>query len=157
MDGQSTGSPGIWDGSWYGLHTGALPDGRFAREPLGNTMGPRTGADKSGISAMLASVAKLPLEKGVGGTTLNVVLTSKLLSNPALRSSIAATMRAYMLNGGQMAQITTANLEDLVDAQEHPERHGDLIVRIGGFSIQFVQLDKLSQDEIISRYTNESA
>lgn len=61
------------------------------------------------------------------------------------------------MNGGQMAQITTANLEDLLDAQEHPERHGDLIVRIGGFSIQFVQLEKDSQDEIISRYDGEPA
>ncbi|MBR5453215.1 MAG: hypothetical protein IKV54_03970 [Clostridia bacterium] len=140
-----------------GKRTGALPDGRFAGEPLGNSIGPRPGADKSGVSAMLASVAKLPLEKGVGGSTLNVVLTQKLLSNPALRESISATMRSYLLNGGQMAQITTANLEDLRDAQEHPERHGNLIVRIGGFSIQFVQLSRDAQNEIISRYSGESA
>ena len=61
------------------------------------------------------------------------------------------------MNGGQMAQITTANLEDLLDAQEHPERHGDLIVRIGGFSIHFVQLDRGSQDEVISRYNGSNA
>lgn len=136
----------------YGHCTGALPDGRFAGEAFGNTMGPRPGADKSGLSAMLNSVAKLPLEKGVGGTTLNVVLTTKLLSNPALREDISATMRSFLLNGGQMAQITTANLEDLLDAREYPERHGDLIVRIGGFSIQFVQLGSDAQKEIISRY-----
>lgn len=136
----------------YGKHTGALPDGRFAGEPLGNSMGPRPGADKSGVSAMLASVAKLPLEKGVGGTTLNVVLTTKLLSNPSLRQSIAATIKSYLMEGGQMAQVTTANLEDLLDAQKHPERHGDLIVRVGGFSIQFVQLGPEAQNEIISRY-----
>ncbi len=141
----------------YGRVTGALPDGRFAGEPHGNSIGPRPGADKNGVSAMLSSVAKLPLQKGVGGTTLNVVLTTKLLSNPALRENIAATMRTYLMNGGQMAQITTANLEDLLDAQEHPERHGDLIVRIGGFSIHFVQLDRGSQDEVISRYNGSNA
>lgn len=140
-------------GIHFGKKTGALPDGRFAGEPLGNSIGPRPGADKCGVSAMLTSVAKLPLEKGVGGTTLNVVLTTKLLSNPSLREQIASTMRTYLLNGGQMAQITTANLDDLLDAKVHPERHGDLIVRIGGFSIQFVQLDGNAQDEIISRYS----
>lgn len=144
-------------GIMYGSITGALPDGRFAGEPLGNSIGPRPGADHSGVSAMLASVAKLPLHKGVGGTTLNVVLTQKLLSNPCLRESIAATMKNYLMNGGQMAQITTANLDDLLDAKAHPERHGDLIVRIGGFSIQFVQLGPEAQDEIISRYSGESA
>ena len=61
-------------------------------------------------------------------------------------------IKTYLMNGGQMAQITTANLDDLLDARCHPERHGDLIVRIGGFSIQFVQLGAESQDEIISRY-----
>jgi len=136
----------------FGSCMGAMPDGRFAREPFGNTMGPRPGADKNGVSAMLNSVKKLPLHKGVGGTTLNVVLTTKLLSNPALRDSITATMRSFLLEGGQMAQITTANVEDLLDAREHPERHGDLIVRIGGFSIQFVQLGSDAQKEIISRY-----
>ena len=148
-----TGACSLLDGGVsYGRLTGALPDGRFAGEPLGNSIGPRPGADRSGLSAMLASVAKLPLEKGVGGTTLNVILTTKLLSNPALRESIAATIRAYLLEGGQMAQVTTANLEDLIDAQKYPERHGDLIVRIGGYSVQFVQLSKILQDEIISRY-----
>ncbi len=140
-------------GIMYGGMTGALPDGRFAGEPLGNSIGPRPGADKNGVSAMLSSVAKLPLHKGVGGTTLNVVLTTKLLSNPSLRDSITATMKHYLMNGGQMAQITTANLEDLLDAKVHPERHGNLIVRIGGFSIQFVQLGEAAQDEIISRYS----
>ena len=51
-----------------------------------------------------------------------------------------------------MAQITTANLEDLKDARIHPERHGDLIVRVGGFSRQFIQFDADTQEEIISRY-----
>ncbi|MBP3348742.1 MAG: hypothetical protein J6L92_08310, partial [Clostridia bacterium] len=120
---------------------------------LGNTMGPRPGADHEGVSAMLASVAKLPLHKGVGGTTLNVIFTTKMLSTPELRDNIAALVKTYMTTGGQMAQITTANVEDLKDAKVHPERHGNLIVRVGGYSIQFVQLDAETQDEIISRYT----
>ncbi len=140
-------------GTSRGERMGAMPDGRFAGESLGNTIGPRPGADKSGVTAMLASVAKLPLKKGVGGTTLNVVLTTKLLSNDGLRRNIAATIKAYLMNGGQMAQITTANLEDLLDAKVHPERHGNLIVRVGGFSRQFVQFGETTQDEIISRYT----
>ena len=101
---------------------------------------------------MLSSVAKRPLGKGVGGTTLNVVLSSKMLATDEMRRNISSVMKAYLMNGGQMAQITTANLDDLKDAQVHPERHGNLIIRIGGFSIQFVQLEKASQDEVISRY-----
>lgn len=143
----------LMHGITYGQTMGAMPDGRFAGEALGNTMGPRPGADTNGVTAMLKSVAKLPLYKGIGGTTLNVILTTKMLATPELRENIAAAIKVFMNSGGNMAQITTANLEDLLDAKVHPERHGNLIVRVGGFSIQFVQLDHATQDEIISRYT----
>jgi len=155
-----TGRGGVYTGACslltggigYGHTMGALPDGRRAGEPLGNTMGPRPGADSNGLTAMLNSVAKLPMKKGVGGTTLNVILTTKMLATPELRRNVSNTIRSFLANGGCMAQITTANKDDLIDAKCCPERHGDLTVRVGGFSIQFVQLDGEEQDEIISRY-----
>ena len=142
----------LTSGIAYGQVLGAFPDGRFAGEPLGNSMGPRPGADKNGLTAMLNSVAKLPMEKGVGGTTLNVILTSRMLETPTLRASVSATIKSFLMHGGCMAQFTTACKEDLLDAKCHPDRHGDLSVRVGGYSIQFVQLDSAAQDEIISRY-----
>ncbi|MBE7042825.1 MAG: hypothetical protein E7399_04945 [Ruminococcaceae bacterium] len=155
-----TGRGGVYTGACslltggisFGATMGAMADGRFAHEPLGNTMGPRPGADTHGLTAMLNSVAKLPMKKGVGGTTLNVILTTKMLATTELRRSVSNVIRSFLKNGGCMAQITTANKEDLIDAKCHPERHSDLTVRVGGYSIQFVQMDAISQDEIISRY-----
>ena len=46
----------------------------------------------------------------------------------------------------------TASVEDMKDAQIHPENHQNLIVRVGGFSINFIELDTEHQNEIISRY-----
>ena len=89
----------------------------------------------------------------MGGTTLNVILTTRMLATPALRTSVSATIKTFLSHGGCMAQITSANKDDLVDAKCHPDRHGDLTVRVGGYSIQFVQLDSETQDEIISRYS----
>ena len=143
----------LTSGIYFGSLTGALPDGRFSGEPLGNSIGPRPGADHNGVTAMLSSVAKLPLHKGIGGTTLNVIITTKFMSTPEQRANISAIMKTYMNCGGQLAQITTANLEDLIDAQIHPEQHGNLIVRVGGYSIQFIQLDRQAQNEIIQRYS----
>ena len=40
----------------------------------------------------------------------------------------------------------------MLDAKEHPERHGDLMVRVGGFSTRFIELDEGTQNEIIKRY-----
>jgi formate C-acetyltransferase len=39
----------------------------------------------------------------------------------------------------------------LEEAKEHPEQHGNLLVRVGGFSAYFVELDPGLQDEIIAR------
>ncbi|MBQ4516540.1 MAG: formate acetyltransferase, partial [Clostridia bacterium] len=136
----------------YGKATGNMPDGRRAGEPLSPGANPSYGAENNGLLASLNSVAKLPMKKGVGGTTLNVILTTKMLATTELRRSVSNVIRSFLKNGGCMAQITTANKEDLIDAKCHPERHSDLTVRVGGYSIQFVQMDAISQDEIISRY-----
>ncbi len=42
-------------------------------------------------------------------------------------------LKAYIENGGPQVQIYTTNMDDLKDAQIHPEKHRDLIVRVGGF------------------------
>ncbi len=139
-------------GIGYGSGTWALPDGRYAGEPLGNTIGPRTGSDKNGLTAMLSSVARMPLELGIGGTTANVLIPTTLMATEDMRENIIALMKTFSETGGQLAQITTAPLEDMKDAQIHPERHEDLIVRVGGFSMKFIEFGKETQDEFIKRY-----
>jgi formate C-acetyltransferase len=37
------------------------------------------------------------------------------------------------------------------DAQKHPEKYADLVVRVAGFSAFFTRLHKGVQDEIIAR------
>ena len=41
--------------------------------------------------------------------------------------------------------------KELLDAQQHPEKHVDLVVRVAGYSAYFVDLQKPVQDQIISR------
>ena len=137
----------------YGRATWALPDGRFTGDPLGNTIGPAPGRELEGLTAMLNSVAKLNLRRGLGGTTCNVRIPKDTIASEEDREKIIALVETYLSTGGMQAQITTANLEELKDAQLHPEKHNDLLVRVGGFSVYFNQLDKASQDEIIKRYT----
>ncbi len=139
-------------GIGMGKELGALPDGRFAGEPLGNTIGPRTGADTSGVTNMLTSVARMPLHLGMGGSGCNVLFPRELLQTPESRAKAAGLIKTFMMMGGQLAQITTASLEDMKEAQVRPEDHGNLIVRVGGFSKKFVDCERETQDEIIKRY-----
>jgi len=138
----------------HGKTTWALPDGRYTGEPLGSSIGPRPGNDKNGVTSMLKSVTKLPLHLGLGGTTLNVLLPQIDTKTEEQRAKTLALIRAYLENGGQMAQITTANLDDLLDAQVNPKNHENLFVRIGGYSDKFITINKDVQNEIIQRYGN---
>ncbi len=150
-----TGACSLLEGGvYYGRKTWALPDGRKTGEPLGSTIGPRTGSDTNGLTAMLSSVAKMPLKLGVGGSTCNVLIPCDLTSTEEKRDKISALIKSFMLMGGQLAQITTASLEDMKDAQIHPEKHGDLLIRVGGFSAKFIEIAKVVQDEIIARYAS---
>ena len=148
-----TGACSLLEGGvFYGANTWALPDGRHKGEPLGNTIGPRTGSDRDGLTAMLSSVAKMPLKLGVGGSGCNVLIPTAMTKTYEMRRNIASLMKTFLKMGGQLAQITTASVEDMKDAQIHPEAHEDLIVRVGGFSMKFIEFDRYSQDEFIMRY-----
>ncbi len=135
-----------------GERTGPLPHGRRAGEALGNTVGPRTAADRSGVTAMLASVAKMPLHLGMGGSGCNVLFPKEILQTPESRKKVAGLVRTFMTMGGQLAQITTASKEDMIDAKIHPEDHENLIVRVGGFSKKFNECGDNTQNELIKRY-----
>ena len=142
-------------GRGFGKLTWALPDGHRMGDPLGNTIGPRTGADKNGLTAMFNSIMKLPLHLGLGGTTVNTRIPITATASEEQRAKIASVVRTYMKHGGQMAQITTATLDDLIDAKKNPHDHFDLIVRVGGFSNRFIELIPESQDEMIARFADE--
>jgi pyruvate-formate lyase len=48
-------------------------------------------------------------------------------------------------------QFNFYSREMLLDAKEHPEKYGNLMVRVAGYSAPFVSLWADMQDEIINR------
>ena len=52
---------------------------------------------------------------------------------------------------GYHVQYNIVSRETLIDAQKHPEKHKDLIVRVAGYSAFFNVLSKKTQDDIIGR------
>ena len=48
-------------------------------------------------------------------------------------------------------QFNIVDKATLLDAQRHPEKHPDLIVRVAGYSAYFVDLSRGLQDSIIAR------
>jgi pyruvate-formate lyase len=133
-----------------GREIGATPDGRHAGEPISENTSPSPGACLNGLTAMLRSVAKLPLDRIHSGA-LNVRLRPNWFAGEEGLTRLAELLRTYFDLGGLQVQLSFADVETLRDAQQHPERHRDLMVRITGYSAAFVDMTRAAQDEIIRR------
>lgn len=130
----------------YGSCTPASPDGRYAGDPLCDGTNPVQGRDVHGPTAMLLSTTSWDHASFLGGIACNLELT-KESATPEL---IAGLVRSYIDRGMEL-QINVVDHETLIDAKAHPERHRNLVVRIGGYSDYFVTLSADLQNEIISR------
>jgi formate C-acetyltransferase len=130
-----------------GAFTGATPDGRKMSEPLGNGITPQTGMALAGPTAIVKSASKLGQTEISNGNTLILRFQPSSAQPDKLRSLI----KTYFDLGGMQLQFNMVDSETLLDAQAHPEKYRDLVVRIAGYSVLFTNLSKKAQDEIISR------
>lgn len=139
-----------------GALTGATPDGRYGGTILADgSISPCMGQDHCGPLAVFKSGMKLPQYK-YQGTLLNMKFHPSALKTDDDLRKLAAAIRVYFANGGKHVQFNITSRETLLEAQEKPKEHGDLMVRVAGYSAYFVQLNNMMQDEIIARTTNET-
>ncbi len=135
-----------------GMGTMATPDGRNAYEPLAEGCSPAHNTDKNGPTAVFKSVAKLRTEKITGGVLLNQKMTPQMLSTEENKQKLEMLIRTFFNRlHGYHVQYNIVSRETLIDAQNHPENHKDLIVRVAGYSAFFNVLSKKTQDDIIER------
>jgi formate C-acetyltransferase len=142
--------PGVFSVGFHiamGAVTGATPDGRLAGEALGNGITPSNGKATTGPTAIINSVTKLPLAAVCNGSNLNMRFNPMSLRPENLQS----LMKTYFRKGGVQVQFNMIDSSVLRDAQKHPERYRDLVVRVSGYSALFTGMSEAAQNEIISR------
>jgi formate C-acetyltransferase len=131
-----------------GRRIAASPDGRRAWTPVAESIGALTGTAHSGPTATLSSVLKLDAARCYrGGYNLNLTLSR----DTTTAETLAALVASFFGRGGQELQVNCLNRETLRAAQRCPEAHGDLVVRVAGFSTRFVDLSAMEQEELIAR------
>jgi len=141
-----------WPG---GTLTGATPDGRYAGECLADgTVSPMRGMDLHGPTAALNSAMKID-QTAYQAALLNMKFHPSSLKTDADLRKLSFLIRTYFSMNGKHIQFNVVNRNVLTDAQENPERHKDLIVRIAGYSAYFTQLGRPMQNEIIGRTEHE--
>jgi pyruvate formate-lyase/glycerol dehydratase family glycyl radical enzyme len=135
----------------FGKDVSALPDGRLAKAPLADGVSPRQGKDTLGPTAAANSVAKLDHFIASNGTLYNQkFLPSSLAGEKGLRN-FSGLVRSYFDKKGMHVQFNVIDRDTLMAAQKNPQQYQDLVVRVAGYSAQFVVLAKEVQDDIISR------
>ena len=135
-----------------GFGTMATPDGRRAHEPLAEGCSPAHSMDKNGPTAVFKTLSKLPTHEITGGVLLNQKVTPTLLAREENVEKLKMLIRTFFNRlDGYHVQYNVVSRETLLDAQAHPEKHKDLIVRVAGYSAFFNVLSKATQDDIIGR------
>jgi formate C-acetyltransferase len=134
-----------------GAGVGALPSGRRAREPLSDGICPTRGNDVKGPTAVINSVAKLDNVRMFLGQTLNLRFTPELFKVEFGVKRLADFVRTFVDSKLHHMQINVVDAATLRAAQEDPESHRDLLVRVAGYVTFFVLLSKPIQDAIIAR------
>ena len=135
-----------------GEFTSALPDGHKAGAPLADGgLSPSQGKNVSGATASINSVAKLDHVKITAGSVFNMRFNPSALADETKLKKFASLIRSYCEQGGFLIQFNVTSTETLRDAQKHPEKYRDLLIRVSTWSAYFVELPPELQEDIIAR------
>lgn len=139
-----------------GDEVGATPDGRKAHEQLADGgLSPMVGQDHLGPTAVLKSVSKIDTTMAVNGSLLNMKFSPNTLKGPVGIAKFADFLMAFTYLKIRHIQFNVQSRETLIDAQKHPDKYADLVVRVAGYSAFFVDLNKHIQDDIIRRMEHQ--
>lgn len=131
-----------------GMKSIASADGRRSGAPLANGNTPTAGNDHCGVTAFLNSIVK-PDPTYHAGYTHNMKFNPRMFREE--RPKLNALLETYFACGGTQSMITVVNRGDLEAAMREPEKYRHLIVRVGGFSARFVELDPEVQLDLLAR------
>lgn len=136
---------------WHAEQIGASPDGRRKGEGLGTNYSASLYARNQGPFSIVKSFSKPDLTRTCNGGPLTLEFHSSTFHSADGIRKLALLVRSFVELGGHQIQLNTVDADTLKDAQAHPEKYAQLIVRIWGWSAYFVELDKKFQDHVIAR------
>lgn len=131
---------------FWGEKTLATPDGRYNGDYISQGLTPSRLKKIPFVTDVINSMAALDKTELAGNSVLNIILPG---TTPL--DVCEAFLRAAASTAIESLQLNCVSKETLLDAQKHPEKYPDLIVRVCGFSAKFTSLSPEWQQEVITR------
>lgn len=136
---------------WFGEGTGAMPEGRRAHEPLSKNLCAVSGMDRDGVTALLNSVTAIDFTSFPNGSVLDVMLHPSAVDGEEGFEALVGLIRGYFARGGFAIQFNIFDADTLREAQQHPERHATVQVRVCGWNVHFINLSEVEQNMFIEQ------
>lgn len=132
---------------WWGEKTLATPDGRKSGEYFAQGLTPSRLKRLPNVTDVINSLQKIDGTLIGGNSVVNIILPSGKTTLDVCEGFLRASADSAM----QCLQLNCTSKEQLLDAQKHPEKYPDLIVRVTGFSAKFTALSPEWQQEVLTR------
>ncbi len=135
-----------------GNNVAATPDGRRNKEPLADGgLSAVYGRDQYGPTALLNSVARIKSYNASNGSLLNLKFSPQIFKDQNGIEKFCAFIRGFIALKINHVQFNVVNKQDLIEAKQNPEKYRHLLVRVAGYTANYVDLAEKLQDEIIAR------
>jgi len=132
---------------FWGEQTLATPDGRLAGDYFSQGLTPSRLKKIPAVTSVIGALSALDGAQMGGNSVVNIILPSGRID----LDRCEAFLRAAASSAMQSLQLNCTTREQLLDAQKHPEKYPDLIVRVCGFSAKFTSLSPEWQQEVLTR------
>jgi len=135
----------------FGRKLGASADGRKAGAPLAMSACTSHGTERIGATATVKSASALDYTKAPGGISFILDLHPTAVAGSDGLDKLNSLLRTYFEGGGMEIGLNIVSDEQLRKAQEDPERYSHIMVRVFGFSTQFISLSRELQEYVIEK------
>jgi formate C-acetyltransferase len=146
--------PGFATPTWFVTEAkkiGASANGRFAMGPYGVNLSSSLGMDKSGPTALIRSVTKIDLRLASNCAVVNLKFNPSTVSGECGLKGLTSLVKSFVKLGGYEIMFDVVSKKTLIEAQRNPVNYQNLLVRIWGCSVRFVDLPKEFQEHVIAR------